>query len=143
MEGIPPNSRARDTVVNMKIPPNPLTPRVSAATYARRPELQAVDDELRALPPLLGPGGAFFDERVTGEAGELFGAIDALAVDEEWVRARMDAFAAAPDGSRFLTAAALDLGAVAAGWARLDPAFVYSHKGRFAEDHGSPVELDW
>jgi reductive dehalogenase len=113
-----------------------------AATYARRPELQAVDDELRALPPLLEPGGAFYDERVTAEAGALFRAIDALAVDEAWVRAKLDAFADAPDASRFLKASALDLGAVAAGWARLHPAFVYSHKGRFAEDHGTPVELD-
>jgi hypothetical protein len=31
---------------------------------------------------------------------------------------------------------------VAAGWARLDPSFVYSHKGRFPEDHGRPVVLD-
>lgn len=111
-------------------------------TYARRPDLEGVDDELRALPPLLAPGGVFYDAPVMAEAGAHFSAIDSLRVDEGWVEARSAACTAAADPSRFLKDAALELGAVAAGWARLEPAFVYSHKGRFVEDHGRPVDLD-
>lgn len=112
------------------------------AYYARRPEYREVDASLRALTPLCAPGSAFYDSTVMGEAIGHFEAIDHLNVEPAWIEATLPRLRAAADAGRFLKQLALELGAVAAGWAALDQAFVFTHKGRFPEDHGRPVELD-
>jgi hypothetical protein len=116
------------------------TPTYEAA-YARRPELREGDDALRALPRLTEPGGLFFEADVMAEAQGHFAAIEVLEVDAAWLGRMVPLLRAHGDPSAFLKAAALDLGAVAAGWAPLESGFIYSHKGRFPEDFGSPVEL--
>jgi len=110
--------------------------------YTNHPEWKVVDDALRALPPLLSPGTTFYHAETMGAAGAFFEAIDSLVVDENWVREHAAVLAASSNPSASLKAMALELGAVAAGWAPLNPAFIYSHKGRFSEDHGLPVHLD-
>jgi reductive dehalogenase len=112
-----------------------------AAYYAGHAELRKTDDALRALPPLLTPGAAYYQPDVMAEALAHFEAIDALVADSDWVETWRNRVQSALDPSSTLKEAALDLGAVAVGWAPLDPAFIYSHKGRFPEDHGRPVSL--
>ena len=109
--------------------------------YARRPERRAGDDRLRAMTPLMSPGGLHYDERICGEAGAWFDAIDAIVPDAVQVEAMAGRIRNGANPSAPLKAAALELGAVAAGCTNLDPAFVYTHKGRFDEDYGRPVTL--
>ncbi|MBN1773182.1 MAG: hypothetical protein JXB32_18090, partial [Deltaproteobacteria bacterium] len=111
-------------------------------TYARRPELRAGDDRLRALPPLGAPGGRYYDAERSAEADRLFASIPGLRPDPDEVQRLGRALRAARDPETVLRRAALDLGAVAAGCAPVDPAFVYSHRGRHDEDYGRPLEPD-
>jgi ferredoxin len=113
-----------------------------AAAYARRPELKEVDDAIRRLPELTEPGGTLFDAGVMAETADLFAALERLEVDPTLLAAQSAALREAPEPSAHIARAALRLGAVAAGWAPLEPAFVYSHRGRFAADWGAPVRLD-
>lgn len=113
-----------------------------AAHCADRRALKETDDELRALIPLLAPGSTFYDPVLMAEAGAHFEAIEAQHVDEAWVREHLTLLKASADPSSELKAIAVKLGAVASGWAHLDQAFVYSHKGRLPEDYGQPVSLD-
>jgi ferredoxin len=109
--------------------------------YARRPELRAPDDRLRALPALLQPGGKHYDETVCREASEYFRAIDGIVPDAEAV----DRWAAAlREGGDLATVVRRELrrqGALDSGVAPLDQRFVYTHKGRFDADYGVPVNL--
>ncbi|MGV8040027.1 MAG: hypothetical protein AB2L07_08105 [Thermoanaerobaculaceae bacterium] len=105
-------------------------------TYTRWPELQAVDDRLRAMPPLCAPGGRHFDPELCAQADAHFAAIDHLEPDPRAVAAWAPRFVAAEDGSRAARELASALGAVATGACGVDPAFVYSHKGRLDEDYG-------
>lgn len=110
--------------------------------YARRPDLLAVDDRLRRMPGLLQPGGRHFHPELSPAADRLFDAIadtiaDAAAV-ERW-SARLEQ---ADDRDALIRAMVRELGAVAVGFTSLDPAFVYSVKGRHDRDYGRAVELD-
>jgi len=107
--------------------------------YARRPERQAIDDRLRALPELCRPGGRHFEPTVCGEADAYFRAIDDIRVDDDEVTRW--APAVATGGAATLETLARSLGAVAAGSAPVDPAFVYTHKGRHDADYGREVRL--
>ena len=112
------------------------------AAYARKPEWKDIDDAIRTLPRLTEPGGTFFDAPVMAEAAGYFEDLECLEVDPEWLKEQSVALQEAPEPSSHLKRVALQLGAVSAGWAPLESAFVYSHKGRFAEDWGLPVHLD-
>lgn len=109
--------------------------------YARHPERREADDRLRALPDLLKPGGRHYDAAVCRDAARWFGAIDDIGPDAAVV-ARV---AARLRGIADVTAAVSEelrrLGAYAVGCARVDSRFVYSHKGRFDEDYGRPIDL--
>ncbi len=110
--------------------------------YGRRPELREVDDEIRALPRLCAPGGRFYDETISAEAVSWFEAIDDLTAEEEIVATWAGRVRSAPNPAPVIRRMALDLGAVACGFTRIGPASVYTHKGRFDEDYGRPVDLD-
>jgi reductive dehalogenase len=126
--------------------------------YSRNGHRRSIDDHLRSLPGLMQPGGRFYDETLCGEAARLFAAIDTLHVDavlvDTWTRRLKNAStgkratgskpgAGSPDPmTRALVEMARQLGAVAAGCAPVDPAFVYTCKGRFASDYGAEVPLD-
>jgi len=107
--------------------------------YARRPDLKAIDDRLRALPELCRPGGRHFEPSTCDEADAYFRAIDDIRVDDQLVSRW--APAVATGGGAALEALARSLGAVAAGSAPVDPAFVYTHKGRHDEEYGLEVRL--
>jgi len=113
-----------------------------AAYYADRAELKETDDALRALPPLLSPGTTFFQSEIMAEAGAHFDAIDAMEVDPAWLGKQLAILQASLHPTQTLKAIAIELGAVAAGWAPLEKAFIYSHKGRLPETHGLPITLE-
>jgi reductive dehalogenase len=109
--------------------------------YARRPELRRVDDALREHSPLMRPGGRYYDAEICAEAREHFDGIDRIEIDarlaDEWA-ARIRK---AGDPAAVVKSMLLSTGAVAAGVASLDEPFIYSHKGRFDEEYGTPIEL--
>ena len=110
--------------------------------YGTHPTWKDGDDAVRALPPLLAPGTVFYHPEIMAEAAAYFEGIDGLIVDEAPVQMHVSRLKAAADPSKAFKALARELGAVAAGWAPLEQAFVYSHKGRFPEEHGKVVHLD-
>jgi reductive dehalogenase len=111
-------------------------------TYARRPELRADDDRLRALPALCTPGGRYYEPERAAEADRLFESIPGLQPDAAEVDRLARALSGAANPTTVLRRAALDLGAVAAGCTPVAPAFVYSHKGRFDADYGRSLATD-
>jgi reductive dehalogenase len=113
-----------------------------AETYQRRPDLRPVDDRLRSLPPLLTRGGRFYEPHVAHQAEAYFQEIESIEPDEALVAECADRLGSAGDLSGEVKELAGRLGAVAAGIALLDRAYVYTHKGRLDEDYGRPVDLD-
>lgn len=105
-------------------------------TYRRWPELQAVDDRLRAMPPLCTPGGRHFDPAVSTAAEAWFEAIERIAPDPDVVAGWAPRLRSPGNATTTLRELALALGAVAAGGCGVDPAFAYSHKGRQDDDYG-------
>lgn len=122
--------------------------------YARHPEKKAVDDRIRRLPPLLAPGGRYYEFALAGRIRAEFARL------ERWIR-EVDGPVTAPgedgpreadgpttapaeDGPREATdwvkRRVLELGAAEVGVARLDPRHVYSHVGRGPEPWGAPIE---
>jgi ferredoxin len=110
--------------------------------YARRPDLLAVDDRLRRMPGLLQPGGRHFHPELSPAADRLFDAIADTIADAAAVAQWRDRLGAAADRGALIRAMVRSLGAVAVGFTSLDPAFVYSVKGRHDRDYGRAVELD-
>lgn len=110
-------------------------------TYARRPEWQAVDDRLRAMPPLLDPRGRYYDPALAAETGRRFDAIEIFEPDEATVASWARRLASSKTPTETVRAMLRELGAVAVGCTALERAFVYTHKGRFDEDYGQEVEL--
>jgi ferredoxin len=110
------------------------------AYYAMRPENKAVDDKMRRLPELLGPGGRFHDPGQAEHVLSIFRLIESRLkeVDGEVVGAPKDLDPAVM--TETLKRMALRLGAAEVGVARLDPMFVYSHVGRGPEPWGAPIE---
>lgn len=109
--------------------------------YGRRPELREVDDRLRRMPGLLQPGGRLYDPVVSTKADRTFDAVAETVADEAAVAAWRRRLGAVADRGAAIKAMVRDLGAVAVGFAPLDPAFVYSVKGRFDRDYGREVPL--
>ncbi len=108
--------------------------------YARKPELQPVDDWLRSMPPLLSEGTVFFDPEISAEAERFFEAIPAFEPEASTVAHWAESFARANDPAAVLKDMALALGAVAAGVAEIDEEFVYSHRGRHDQHYGETIE---
>lgn len=110
--------------------------------YARRPELRGVDDRIRRMPGLLEPGGRLFHPELSPAASRVFDAIEELTADPSAVDRWRQRLAEAADRGALVKAMVRSLGAVAVGFAPLDPAFVYSVKGRHDRDYGRAIELD-
>ncbi len=112
-----------------------------AEYYGRRPELLSVDDALRRLPALGAPGGRRYEAGLMGQVQELFARIEVLEPEPAEVRGWaqvLDGPGAEPEARRMLR----DMGAVAVGATRLDPSWVYTHKGRLDSDCGRELSAD-
>jgi ferredoxin len=129
------------------------------AYYEANPELLEADEKMRALRGIAAPGtrcyrpGEAAIVEATFEASDLVAqAVDRIASSAR-VPEGLGPSAAPEDGprhafdatdagalTRFVREASLFLGADDVGIARLDPAFVYTHRGR--RSFGEEVELD-
>ncbi|MEN8149887.1 MAG: reductive dehalogenase domain-containing protein [Planctomycetota bacterium] len=110
--------------------------------YADRPRRRRKDDRLRSMPGLLHADAIHHDEAIGGEAQEWFDRIDRIELDPEEVERWADRLRGADDPTDVVHEMAISLGAVAAGCAPLDPAFVYTAKGRFDADYGRGIDLE-
>jgi len=108
--------------------------------YATHPEKKAVDDKLRKLPELLGPGGRFYDSVQSEHIGHIFAVIESMLdkVDGPVEPNRREIEADEMTG--IIKNLTVDLGAVEVGVTELNPMWVYSHVGRGPEKWGAPVE---
>jgi len=136
-----------------------------AEYYGRRPEREHADERTRAQPSLASPGtrryrpgsGALCD--ATFEASELVAdAIDRADEGPEFGGTPKNLgaedgepatgprhpcrFESAGALTRWIKGAALFLGAADVGATRLDPAFVYTHRGRPLGLFGEPIALE-
>jgi len=110
--------------------------------YADHPRRRRLDDRLRAMPDLLHPDGLHYDETVAADTREWFEKIDDIEPDADRVAEWAGRIRDAADPTPVVTEMATSLGAVAAGCGPLDPAFVYTAKGRFDAEYGRAIELD-
>jgi reductive dehalogenase len=110
--------------------------------YRRRPELREVDDDLRALPRLMGPGGKYYDADLFEPAMQHFRDLDEIETPPALVAEWSGRLREAEKPEALLEEMARSLGAVAAGVTRVEPRFVYSHRGRRDESYGEPIPLD-
>jgi ferredoxin len=112
------------------------------AYYAMRPEKLRVDDEIRAMPGLLGGGAALAEPPLFAAAEGSFFLTEALreAVDGPVAETRLDAAPAAM--TAYLKSLAFYYGAESAGVAELRPEHVYSHIGRDFRRYGEPVPFE-
>jgi ferredoxin len=131
----------RDTLF-ARMERRPGTP-AHADYYGRHPQRRAVDDRLRAMPPLFDPRGEHYDAETMRAAAACFEAIARYEVeeDEALVATWAQRLADTRDPTATVKAMLAGLGAVAVGCTALDPAYVYTHKGRFDADYGRPVAL--
>jgi ferredoxin len=107
--------------------------------YGRHPERRSEDDRVRGMPGLLEPGGRAFDDGIAADARGWFRRIDTWSPGPD-AAALAGTLAKAGDLAAALKAAAMARGAVAAGCCDADPAWAYSHKGRFDEDYGREID---
>lgn len=110
--------------------------------YGRNPERRLADDRLRAMPEHGTPGGAHYDEGLSGEAVAFFEGIEAIEPDREVAAAWAARLREADDPTETIRRMLLELGAVAAGFSPLEEGYVYTHKGRLDDDYGDAIRLD-
>lgn len=110
--------------------------------YARRPEWKATDDRIRAMTPFLKPGATHYDPVLSAEAERHFEAIETFEPDRDQVDRLTAELCAGGDPDRTVRSIITGLGAVAVGCTPLRKAWVYTHKGRFDDEYGTPIDLD-
>ena len=109
------------------------------AYYASHPEKKAADDRLRDLPPILSPGGRFYDPVVATEIQAVFDTIKQMTTDVDGELSKEKVVVLPEVMTARIKQLVRDLGADEAGIARLNPMFVYSHVGRGPEPWGAPI----
>jgi ferredoxin len=110
--------------------------------YRDRPRAKRIDDRIRAMPDLLHPDGLHYDEAIAAETRDWFERIGEIEPEPDLVAGWAERIRGTADRAAAVKEMAVSLGAVAAGVAPLDPAFVYTAKGRFDENYGDPIDLD-
>jgi len=83
-----------------------------AEYYARHPDLKPVDDRIRATPPLLAPGGIYFDSTISGDADRFFQSIRDIVVNSETVLAWAERIERSTKVTETIKEMALALGAI-------------------------------
>ncbi len=110
--------------------------------YLRRANLKSIDDRLAGMIPLFESGSLYYDADVCAAARGYLRNIERIKVDLHTVKRLRSFVLDAPTFTEGVRRMVLELGAVAAGCATVDEAFLYTHKGRSDEDYGKPVTLD-
>jgi ferredoxin len=112
------------------------------AYYTMRPEHQAIDDKVRALPGLLSLSAQKADALVFPASDAGFDMTEALheEVDGPVSAERIDRSAEAL--TTFIRGLTTHLGAISVGITELHPGHIYSHIGRGTGVYGAPVTLN-
>ncbi|MFC1729023.1 reductive dehalogenase [candidate division KSB1 bacterium] len=108
--------------------------------YAMRPENREIDDKMRRFPPLLEPGGRYYDRYRSGYIVSLFKFEERLVSQADGPVSSTRENVESVSISRKLKDYALHLGADEVGIARLNPRYVYSHVGRGPGQWGKAIE---
>lgn len=109
--------------------------------YTSRPELMQIDDRLRGMPSLMSPQGKYYDPKKSERARNYFDAIDNIEIDQEFVTRSVYELRVGKNPKNIIIKLVHELGAVAVGCTGLVEAFIYSHRGRFDENYGQPINL--
>ena len=113
--------------------------------YEERPDLEAVDQEIRALPGLLGTAAESYDAATTPMNVATFDVMERLYKEIDWPAQGLEnaPIQDAPEAwTRRIKGYARALGADLVGIAPLEPAAVYSHIGRSPGAIGEPITLN-
>jgi len=110
------------------------------AYYEIRPEKKEIDDKIRSLPELLGPGGKYYDPLRSKYVDSLFKLEESL-VDYVDGPVNPDKKLVDPEQmSGILKKLTHHLGADEVGITQLNRCYVYSHVGRGPERWGTEIE---
>lgn len=107
--------------------------------YAAHPEHKEIDDKLRRLPPLLEPGGKYYDPRRSEHIKSMFSAIRPLTTQVDGEVSSSRAEVEPIQITQEIKKLAVRFGADETGIARLNRRHVYSHVGRGPEAWGQPI----
>lgn len=109
------------------------------AYYSANPQYKEIDDKIRELPPILSPGGKYYETVRSGYIESIFDSVEGLLdkVDGEVSADRREVDTTEITAS--IKKAVLDMGADDVGIAPLNQNYVYSHVGRGPEEWGSEI----
>ena len=107
--------------------------------YQMHPEMQAMDDRIRALPELLEPGGRYYDPVRSRQIDSLFDVICDMRIDVDGDIDQDKIEIDPPYITHQIKNKVLRLGASQVGVTTLNPMFVYSHVGRGPETWGTAI----
>ena len=112
------------------------------AYYSANPQYKEIDDKIRELPPILSPGGKYYETVRSGYIESIFDSVEELLdkVDGEVSADRKEVNTTEITAS--IKKAVLDMGADDVGIAGLNRNYVYSHVGRGPEEWGSEIIND-
>ncbi|MFQ6014264.1 MAG: reductive dehalogenase [Anaerolineae bacterium] len=110
--------------------------------YSRHPERRKLDDGLRAMPRLGGPGTPLYHPFNSRLADAAFGFLADIRATVEGPVSPEVIQVDPTEMSRRLKGMARYYGARLAGVAKLNPAYVYTHIGRGLGQYGTEIELD-
>lgn len=107
--------------------------------YSIHPELKAIDDRIRKLPPLLSPGSRYYDEFRSGLIQAMFRTIGNLTTEVDGTVASERDEIDPVEMTKVIKELSLHLGADEVGITHLNPMYVYSFVGRGPEQWGTPI----
>jgi hypothetical protein len=113
--------------------------------YNEHPDKLELDQQIRSLPPLCGPGSRTYHPETSPMTRAAFDLTEQLArgLDDFSPLPRKEApiDLSAAEVSRRIKGFARHLGADLVGCTRLNPAYIYSHVGRGEGPWGAPISL--
>ncbi len=109
--------------------------------YAQHAQYREVDDRLRRLPELLGPGGRYYNAVRARQVKAIFQTIQALTTQVDGEVSGVKTGKEPSTMTAEIKGLAGRMGANEVGIARLNNMFVYSHVGRGPEPWGKQIEL--
>ena len=111
--------------------------------YSLHPELQEIDDTLRAQMPIGKHGDRFYDSLKTPTVDAAFQFLDSIKpLVEGPMASKIPTPATAEDFTAHMKSIAELYGASVTGVAKSDESFYYSHRGRTDQVYGDSVSID-